>query len=221
MRISIGRSLRRKTESLPVVVFNRGSYVRDDFTYEVLMLANRLAHEGYLVIAPMLRGSGGARGHDEMGGADLHDLINVVAVIKEIPYADSTRLFLYGESRGGIMSLLAAKHDFPARAIAVWGAITDLGSFLAEDSPRPETRTHYLARFSRQRGRDCGIPVGNTVARKINIPVLLMNGGADGQYFPAPRDSTRVGARETAQAVQAEDLLRRRAYLPRAGAGTR
>ena len=33
------------------------------------------------------------------------------------------------------MSLLAAKHDFPARAIAVWGAITDLDSFLAEDSP--------------------------------------------------------------------------------------
>ena len=58
-----------KDKKLPVVVFNRGSYVRDDFSYEVLMLANRLAHQGYLVIAPMLRGSGGARGHDEMGGA--------------------------------------------------------------------------------------------------------------------------------------------------------
>ena len=69
-----------------------------------------------------------------MGGADLHDVMNIVAVIKEIPYADPKRLFLYGESRGGITCLLAAKHDFPARAIAVWGAITDLGSFLAADS---------------------------------------------------------------------------------------
>ena len=103
-----------KDKKLPVVVFNRGSYVRDDFSYEVLMVANRLAHQGYLVIAPMLRGSGGARGHDEMGGADLHDLINVVAVIKDIPYADPTRLFLYGESRGGIF--YGEEHVSPGRA---------------------------------------------------------------------------------------------------------
>ena len=54
-----------KDKKLPVVVFNRGSYVRDDFSYEMVMLANRLAHQGYLVVAPMLRGSGGAQGHDE------------------------------------------------------------------------------------------------------------------------------------------------------------
>ena len=119
---------------LPVVVFNRGSYVRSDFSPEVLMLGNRLAREGYLVVAPMLRGSGGASGRDEMGGADVRDLFGLVDVIKELPYADPARLFLYGESRGGIMCLIAAKHDFPARAIAVWGAITDLGMFLAGDT---------------------------------------------------------------------------------------
>jgi hypothetical protein len=37
----------------------------------------RLAEAGYLVIAPMLRGSGGAGGHDEMGGADVNDILNV------------------------------------------------------------------------------------------------------------------------------------------------
>jgi len=57
-----------KGKKLPIVVFNRGSYVRDDFSPEVLMVGNRLARQGYLVVAPMLRGSGGAQGHDEMGG---------------------------------------------------------------------------------------------------------------------------------------------------------
>jgi dipeptidyl aminopeptidase/acylaminoacyl peptidase len=173
-----------KDKKLPVVVFNRGSYVRDDFSYEVLMLANRLAHQGYLVIAPMLRGSGGAPGHDEMGGADLHDLINVVAVIKEIPYADSTRLFLYGESRGGIMSLLAAKHDFPARAIAAWGAITDLRSFLEEDSPSRRLASTIWPGFP---ANEAEIVESRSAVRwpeKINIPVLLMNGGADSQVSP-------------------------------------
>ena len=128
-----------KDKKLPVVVFNRGSYVRDDFSYEVLMLANRLAHQGYFVIAPMLRGSGGAQGHDEMGGADLHDLINVVAVIKEIPYADPTRLFLYGESRGGIMSLLAETRFSRAGDRRV-GAITDLGPVSPKAAPSASSR---------------------------------------------------------------------------------
>jgi dipeptidyl aminopeptidase/acylaminoacyl peptidase len=173
-----------KDKKLPVVVFNRGSYVRDDFSYEVLMLANRLAHQGYIVIAPMLRGSGGAQGHDEMGGADLHDLINVVAVIKEIPYADPARLFLYGESRGGIMSLLAAKHDFPARAIAVWGAITDLGSFLAEDSASRKLAPTIWPGFPRNEAEIVESRSAMRWPEKINIPVLLMNGGADSQVSP-------------------------------------
>jgi dipeptidyl aminopeptidase/acylaminoacyl peptidase len=173
-----------KGKRLPVVVFNRGSYVRDDFSPEVLMLGNRLAHEGYLVIAPMLRGSGGAQGHDEMRGADLHDLLNIVAVIKDTPYADPTRLFLYGESRGGIMSLLAAKHDFPARAIAVWGAITDIGAFLAHDSRARGLASTIWPGFPANEAEIVASRSAMRWPEKINVPVLLMNGGADSQVSP-------------------------------------
>jgi dipeptidyl aminopeptidase/acylaminoacyl peptidase len=169
---------------LPVVVFNRGSYVRADFSPEVLMLGNRLARQGYLVVAPMLRGSGGAGGRDEMGGADLHDLINLVAVIGDIPYADPTRLFLYGESRGGIMCLLAAKHDFPARAIAVYGTITDFGSFLAEGSPARRIAPSIWPGFP---ANEAEITESRSAIRwpeKINTPVLLMHGGADSDVSP-------------------------------------
>ena len=173
-----------KDRRLPVVVFNRGSYVRDDFAPEVLMPGNRLAREGFLVVAPMLRGSGGAQGHDEMGGADLHDLFNVVEVIKEIPYADATRIFLYGQSRGGIMSLLAAKHGFPARAIAVWGAITDLGAFLAVDSTGRRLAPTIWPGFPANEAEIVESRSAMRWPEKIDLPVLLMNGGADGQVSP-------------------------------------
>jgi dipeptidyl aminopeptidase/acylaminoacyl peptidase len=173
-----------KGKRLPVVVFNRGSYVRDDFSPEVLMLGNRLAREGYVVVAPMLRGSGGAQGRDEMGGADLDDLINIVSVIKEIPYADPTRLFLYGESRGGIMCLLAAKHDFPARAIAVYGTITDFGSFLAEGSPARQIAPTVWPGFPANEAEVVESRSALRWPEKISLPVLLMNGGADSDVSP-------------------------------------
>ncbi len=148
------------------------------------MLGNRLAHQGYLVVAPMLRGSGGARGHDEMGGADLNDLLSIVSVIKEISYADPTRLFLYGESRGAIMCLLAAKHDFPARAVAVWGAITDLRAYLAQDSSARKLASTIWPGVSVNEAEIVESRSAIRWPEKINVPVLLMNGGADNQVSP-------------------------------------
>jgi dipeptidyl aminopeptidase/acylaminoacyl peptidase len=173
-----------KDEELPVVIFNRGSYVREDFSPEVLMSANRLARQGFVVVAPMLRGSGSAHGHDEMGGADLHDLFNIVAVLKELPYVDSTRVFLYGESRGGIMCLLAAKHGFPARAIAIYGTITDLGLFIGEGTAAREMAPNIWPGFP---ANEAEITESRSAIRwpdKINIPVMIMHGGNDGDVSP-------------------------------------
>jgi acetyl esterase/lipase len=64
---------RPKTDSdrRPVVVYNRGSYVRQNSARELLVPFHRLADAGFAVVAPMYRGSEGAPGRDEMGGADL------------------------------------------------------------------------------------------------------------------------------------------------------
>src|SRR5688572_24464706 len=78
----------------PVVVYNRGSFVRQNAARELLVTFHRLADAGFVVVAPMYRGSEGAPGRDEMGGADLADLINIQPVIASLPYADSENRFL-------------------------------------------------------------------------------------------------------------------------------
>ena len=88
-------------EKRPVVVFYRGSYVRQNAARELLVPFHRLADAGFVVVAPMYRGSEGAPGRDEMGGAELADLVNIQPVIASLPYADPTRIFLYGESGEG------------------------------------------------------------------------------------------------------------------------
>jgi hypothetical protein len=128
-----------------------------------------------------------------IAGADVHDLINLVGVIKETPYADPARLFLYGESRGGIMCLIAAKHNFPARAIAVWGAITDLGTFLAGDSAARRIAPAIWPGFPGQRGRDCRIEIGDAMARENSRARSSDERGIRPAGVPSPRDSARVG----------------------------
>ena len=117
----------------PVVVYNRGSYIRQNAARELLVPFHRLAEAGFLVVAPMYRGSEGAPGRDEMGGADLADLMNIQPVIASLPYADSSSMFLYGESRGGMMTLQALRDGFPARAAATVGTFTDLDQYTKED----------------------------------------------------------------------------------------
>ena len=169
MRISTGRPCRRKTR-LPVVVFNRGSYVRGDFSPEVLMPGNRLARQGYLVIAPMLRGSGGAQGRDEMGGADLQDVFNLVPVIKEIPYADPARaLSVWRVTR---------RHHVPAGRETRFSRARDSGVGRDHRS-RPRIWSKTPARvasaptiwpdFPRQRGRDSSNRVRRCAGRSRSI----------------------------------------------------
>jgi dipeptidyl aminopeptidase/acylaminoacyl peptidase len=163
---------------LPVVVFNRGGWTHQSFASEMVSMAHRMAQRGYLVVAPIYRGSGGDAGTDEMGGADLADLFNLLPAIRAMPDADADRLFLYGESRGGMMVYQALRDGFPARAAAVVGAFTDLEAMLA--NPRwasagvaiwPDLATNRAAIVERRSAiRWPG---------RIGAPVLIMHGGAD------------------------------------------
>ena len=87
------------------------------------------------MLAPMYRQSDGGEGRDEMGGGDVNDLMNAAALAKSLGFIDVNNLFLYGESRGGVMTYLAIKKNFPANAAAVYGAFTDMEA-LIKDKPQ-------------------------------------------------------------------------------------
>jgi len=163
----------------PVIVFNRGSYLRPEgFAGEMLVMAHRFAEAGFIVVAPQYRGSNGWQGRDELGGAELHDLMNLPPVIARIPGADASRLFLAGESRGGAMVYMAIRDGFPARAAAVWGAFTDLEALLAE-GPLAGAAKSIWPQYENNREELYRSRSALRFAERINIPVLIMHGGAD------------------------------------------
>ena len=64
---------------------------------------------------------------------------------------------MYGESRGGMMTYFALREDWPIRAAAVWGAITDIADYLKANNP--EAPFEYL---------HCIMPRGERDVRRID-----------------------------------------------------
>lgn len=175
------RPRQRSGSPLPVIVYNRGSYTRPSgFAGEMLVMANRYGRGGFIVVAPHYRGSNGWQGRDEMGGADLADLMNIVPQVARIEGADAARVYLSGESRGGMMVYQAVRDRFPAKAAAVWGAFTDLAATMAPGSPQAKLAPLIFPGLN-ERNRDAIIERRSAIrwADRIRTPVLIMHGTAD------------------------------------------
>lgn len=114
----------------PVVIFNRGGF-SDRGKIESFNLVDftRLAEDGFVVLASQYRGNDGGEGREELGGSDLDDVSNLLETAKSLPYADTKNVFMYGVSRGGMMTFLELKKNFPINAAAVVGAVYDLAAF--------------------------------------------------------------------------------------------
>jgi dipeptidyl aminopeptidase/acylaminoacyl peptidase len=186
----IYRSAQHNATKLPVVIYNRGSYVAGDQAPVLAPLFHRLARAGFVVVAPQYRGSDGGEGRDEMGGADVNDVRNALRMASRLPGVDSTRAFLYGESRGGMMTYQVLRDGIPVRAAAVVGAFTDLDSLLADDPRARAAAPMIFPTF--ERDHDVIAPRRSALrwADSLRVPLLILHGAADPQV--SPRQSLRL-----------------------------
>jgi dipeptidyl aminopeptidase/acylaminoacyl peptidase len=171
---------------LPVIIFNRGSGVRGDIAPELVTFFHRLASEGFVILAPMLRQSDGGEGRDELGGADVDDLMSAAALARSLAYADSNNLFMYGESRGGMMTYQAIKRGFPVNAAAVFGAFTDARE-LIESHPKqysPAVLKQVWPDYDERKEEIFKARSALNWAEQLNVPLLIMHGGGDWSVNP-------------------------------------
>lgn len=174
-------------KKLPVVIFNRGGLSDETIgpeNYNYIYEMHRYASEGFLVLASQYRGAGGSEGKDEVAGADTNDVMNLIPLAASLGYADMNRIFMWGYSRGGMMTLQAIRLGAPLRAAAVVGAPTDLVPNLNDPGFVGFARSIYPDFETRKEEH-----VKNRSAilwvDKINIPLLIMSGGADPGVSPS------------------------------------
>ena len=62
---------------------------------------------------------------DQRGGDDVDDVMNLIPLIRRLPYADAENLFMLGVSRGALMTNIALRRQIPVRAAATVAGVTD------------------------------------------------------------------------------------------------
>ena len=116
-------------KKVPAVIWNHGM-IEDESkigieNYDDIYDMYRIASEGFVVIASQYRGIDGSEGNDEVGGADLDDVMNLFPLARSLGYVDMDRVFMWGLSRGGLMTLQAMRRGAPIKAAVIVGAPTD------------------------------------------------------------------------------------------------
>jgi dipeptidyl aminopeptidase/acylaminoacyl peptidase len=112
----------------PCVIFNRGG----NESYSMLTnesfatKATFLVKNGYLFAASQYRGSEGSEGKDEFGGGDVNDVLNLVEVLGTVPQADTSRVALFGWSRGAINTYVALTRSNKIKTAVVGSGFNNL-----------------------------------------------------------------------------------------------
>jgi dipeptidyl aminopeptidase/acylaminoacyl peptidase len=171
----------------PAVVLVHGGF-HERFNVEWFPLIRGLVERGYVVVFPEYRGS---RGYGEnlyrndYGVTDTTDVLAAADYVGKKPFVDPTRLAIVGESRGGMVTLLAIEREPKKFKAAV--DVVGLTDFVAYMAYKPDYRRKEVAKESASFGGK--LPNENLAAYmavspingvdKIETPLLVMASTGD------------------------------------------
>lgn len=176
----------KERRRLPVIIFNRGGggkfgSLSLDFVFGELSI---MARWGYVVFASQYRGGVGSEGKDEIGGADLNDILNLYPIIKSYSNSDIKRIGIFGGSRGGMMAYLMLKKRIRwIKAIVSIAGMTNLVRDVK--SFRIEMKEYYEKAFGgslKELKKRSALYWVNKFPKKV--PILLMHGFSDWRVNP-------------------------------------
>jgi dipeptidyl aminopeptidase/acylaminoacyl peptidase len=165
---------------LPLIIFNRGG-ILDRGKIEPFNLIDfeQLSEEGFVALASQYRGNDGGEGHEELGGADLDDVSNLLETAKSLPYVDTRNVFMCGVSRGGMMTFLEMRKNFPMNAAAVVGAVYDLAAFGERAPGILAEATKLIPNYSDEGASALRERSVMDWPETVNVPLLMLHGADD------------------------------------------
>ena len=135
-------SMPKKSGKYPCILFNRGG--NREFgklgDMSLVRFLAEMSNWGYVVVASQYRGNDGGEGKEEFGGKDVHDILNLIPMLSNVEMADTSRIGMFGWSRGGMMTYLSLTQTSRIKAAVVGSGMAD--AFL-QTRKRPEMKTMF------------------------------------------------------------------------------
>lgn len=119
-----------RTGQHPAVVVCHGGFAfgQSDWTDDALPFVK----EGFIVLAPMVRGENGNPGFFEFFYGEAEDAVAAGRYLATLPRVDPRRIYITGHSAGGTLALLAAMLPSPYALAAPIGAVCDVRGWTGE-----------------------------------------------------------------------------------------
>lgn len=171
------------------IIWCRGGYGNagaiDKFTARGMF--GQLASWGYCVFASQYRGNDGSEGHDDFGGDDVNDILNLIQLADEIPQANKNVWGIEGWSRGGMMTYLTLTRTNIFKAAIVLGGIANLRCNAEESKFMRRLYEHSLRNFTNEEFKKrCEERSIINFPEKLSrqTPLLIIHGNADERVLP-------------------------------------
>lgn len=175
--------------SYPCIIYNRGGnkeFGKLNSRKAVFILA-RLASWGYVVVASQYRGNDGGQGKEEFGGADVNDIMNLIPMLAQMEKADTSRMGIYGWSRGGMMTYLALMRTDQFKGAVVGGGLSDLRMMMSSRGDNFETvYSDNIPGYADHKKEELRLRSAIDRVGEIskNTPILMMHGTSDWRVVP-------------------------------------
>jgi acetyl esterase/lipase len=179
----------------PVILYLRGGNREFGKLDEPWMRRFRaFLDSGYVVLATQYRGNDGGEGREEFGGRDVRDVANLMPLVRNDSTLDTNNVYLFGASRGGMMTYLALRDGLSVNAAVIQAGPTDLSrqerlrpgfekEVYAPLVPGwPSTRTAFYRDRSAVHWVD-----------RLDVPMLIVHGTKD--WRVDPQDAIDLAAR--------------------------
>ncbi len=169
----------------PCIIWNRGGFQENGAIdrFNARGIFGQIASWGYVVLASQYRGNDGGEGKEELGGADINDIINLIPLADEIPQANKKLWGIEGWSRGGMMTYLTLRKNSTFKCAVLSGAISSLQNFI-ETNPSSVKRYRNIIGKNNFEHEIDKRSAQNFVKKLPKIPYLLLHGGNDKTVSP-------------------------------------
>lgn len=177
-----------KTGKYPCLIYNRGG--AGDFgklsEFSFVGMIGEICNAGYVVVASQYRGNDGGEGKDEYGGQEVSDVLNLIPLLANIDKADTSRIGMYGVSRGGIETLLASTRTDRIKALIVHSTPTDMIQLTEFRPDIDEWMPNFIDNYSENKETEMKARSAVHFADSLskNVPILVLQGGSDEKVDP-------------------------------------